>query len=81
MGKKKGIATDDGKLDMAKFEEMINKDIEDKDLVADIKANCINGDLEKYGPPDFCDFVKMRHCMSMQALNVSKHFLTWKLTK
>ncbi|KAJ8721318.1 hypothetical protein PYW07_002093 [Mythimna separata] len=69
IAKKKGFATDDDKLDYTKLEEVMTKEIDDKDLLADMIKNCVNGDLEKYGPPDFCEFMKMRHCISMQMLN------------
>ncbi|CAH1646492.1 unnamed protein product [Spodoptera littoralis] len=70
IAKKKGFATDDGKLDIKKFEEVITKDVgSDKDLLDEIKTNCINGDLNNYGPPDFCDFIKIKHCVTLHMMN------------
>ncbi|KAJ8730604.1 hypothetical protein PYW08_002017 [Mythimna loreyi] len=75
IAQKKGFATKDNQLDYEKLEEVMTKEIDDKELLADLKTNCIDGDLEKFGPPDFCEFMKMRHCVSMQMLN---HCPDWK---
>uniref|UniRef100_A0A2A4JAA3 Uncharacterized protein n=1 Tax=Heliothis virescens TaxID=7102 RepID=A0A2A4JAA3_HELVI len=70
IAKKKGFATDDGKLDKTKLVDVVTKDLgSDASLLEDVKANCINGDIENYAPPEFCDFMKMRHCISVQMLN------------
>nr|WKR38897.1 odorant binding protein 16 [Spodoptera frugiperda] len=69
IAKKRGFATDDGKLDLKKFEEVISKDVTDKDVLDEIKTKCINGDLNNYGPPDFCDFIKIKHCVTLHLMN------------
>lgn len=72
IAQKKGFATDDAKIDKTKLEELMTKDFgSEPELLADVKSKCINGDFEKYAVPNYCAFMKMRHCVSMQMLNVS----------
>ncbi|PZC80931.1 uncharacterized protein LOC110373347 [Helicoverpa armigera] len=76
LAKKRGFATDDGKLDKTKLMDVMTKDfVDDASLIEDVKKNCINGNYENYAPPEFCDFLKMRHCLSMQMLN---HCSDWE---
>ncbi|KAJ8721320.1 hypothetical protein PYW07_002095 [Mythimna separata] len=70
IAQKKGFATDDNKIDKAKLEKIMTKDLgTNAELLEDVMTNCLNGNFEKYAPPDFCNFMKMRHCVSMQILN------------
>ncbi|KAJ8730606.1 hypothetical protein PYW08_002019 [Mythimna loreyi] len=75
IAKKKGFATDDDKIDKAKLEELMTRDLEsDAELLEDVKLKCLDGDFEAYALPEFCSFMKMRYCVSTQILN---HCLEW----
>ncbi|KAJ8721319.1 hypothetical protein PYW07_002094 [Mythimna separata] len=77
IAKKRGFATDDNKLDTSKMEELMAKDFgSDAELMKDLKSKCIDGDLNKYGPPEICDFIKIRNCLKMTLL---KHCPEWNI--
>ncbi|KAL0831520.1 hypothetical protein ABMA28_002314 [Loxostege sticticalis] len=68
---KKGIVTTDGKLDMAK----VNKYIEEEfkavpDLIKVVKEACVEGDVSKYGRPDFDEIANFFSCEAYQHVNI-----------
>lgn len=72
IGKKRGYSSDDGTVDKDAFEKTISEDFPGMPtLIKAVKDNCLTGDLDVFGPPDACELVKLKHCVHMQAVNVS----------
>ncbi|XP_049868485.1 uncharacterized protein LOC126368504 [Pectinophora gossypiella] len=70
LAKKQGYAAnEDGKFDKEKLANTLQvSHSEDPVLLKNVMDKCVNGDLTAYGPPDFCDLIKLKHCISMQIL-------------
>uniref|UniRef100_A0AAU6NDC9 OBP16 n=1 Tax=Mythimna loreyi TaxID=667449 RepID=A0AAU6NDC9_9NEOP len=77
VAKKRGFATDDNKLDKTKIEVLMTKDFgAEADLMKDLKSECFNDNLGKYGPPELCDFIKIKNCLKIQMF---KHCPDWEM--
>lgn len=78
IAQKKGIASSDGTIDKKALADQIDKDFErDPALAENIKENCINGDIKKYGKEDVCDLKKVKLCTDIQIVKVSFVIITY----
>lgn len=68
---------DDGNVDKEAVEKLLLQIIKKAPpLVAALKKNCIDGDLERFGPPGVCKVIKLKKCIQSQAINVSFIYFT-----
>ncbi|XP_075974827.1 uncharacterized protein LOC142975711 [Anticarsia gemmatalis] len=70
IGKIKGYYKDDGTVDKKVLAADLEKELGEKapEIMKAIKENCIEGDTAKFGPPDMCELMTVKHCLHMQLL-------------
>lgn len=72
IGKKQGYITGDGTIDKKALEsDVAEKFKQSSGLVENITKNCINADVNEYGSEDFCELMKISHCIHVQIAMVN----------
>nr|CAJ2313455.1 Uncharacterized protein/Odorant-binding related protein [Metisa plana] len=68
LAEKRGILNDQGSIDKDKLKNVVQTEFSSRPaLLKKIIDNCIEGDASKYAPADFCELIKMRNCILVQA--------------
>lgn len=81
IGKRRGYVASDGTIDKQAFEADVAENFKQRpELVKNIKNNCINADVNEYGPEDFCELMKISHCIHVQIALVNMMW-TWDIKK
>ncbi|GBP46162.1 hypothetical protein EVAR_24569_1 [Eumeta japonica] len=70
LAEKRGILNDQGAIDKDKLKKAVETEFSSvPGLVEKIIKKCIEGDVSKYAPSDFCELINIRNCMMVQAYN------------
>lgn len=64
---KRGFLADDGTINKKALEAVYSEGFKERaKLVENVVKNCINGDVNLYGPEDNCEVMKIQNCVNVQ---------------